>query len=581
VKYTEILERNRALASQMQGKEYRAALISNVMVRQLVDVLEYTLRSRGVAARVETGEYDQIVSESRTYRDRDLCVVIWELGNLVDGFHYRAPVLPAEQLEAILSKTENEMLFVFENLRDTALVVMQRFSALAFTHADTRVATMDAAARRLNEFADRHAPANFVFLDPDKIIAELSIQKSFDYRYFLSSKVLHTIDFWKECSERVAPSVLSVLGKSKKALIFDCDNTLWRGIVGEDGVSGIEMTRDTPAGAAYAEVQHIARELASRGVILGICSKNNPADVDEVLRSHPGMVIADEIVIRRVNWDDKVTNLRSIASSLNIGLDSLVFVDDSDFEAGLIREQLPEVTVVPVPKRIDEYPAVMRATARLFATGSTTAEDAERTKMYVQQVERDRDRASFADLEEYLRSLGLALTVHINDLDLAPRVAQLTQKTNQFNLTTRRYTENEIRRMMERPDFEVFAFDVRDKYGEYGVTGVCIARVDSSAHSAELDTLLMSCRVLGRNLERVFFDSIVARLREAGVTAVEASFIPTAKNPQVADLYDKLGFELLETKDGVRRYRRQVNAFQPSGIDYISVETTWTTASNE
>lgn len=569
LKYADILAQNRVLGEELQGKEYRAAILSNITTRQLVEVLEYTLRSQGVRATVQSGEYDQIVSDSASFRNADLCVVIWELANLIEGFQYKAGTMDEHQYEELLAKSEREILLVFEHLRDTPLVVLNLLSAVAFTHGDLTTRRFAMAARRLNEIVEKHAPSNVVLVDVDKILAELSVSRSIDYRYYLSSKALYTVEFWKAYAGRIAPNVLSILGKTKKALIFDCDNTLWHGIVGEDGIAGIEMTPQTATGAAFAEVQHVAKELAKGGVIVGLCSKNNPADVDEVLRSHPGMVIASDLVIRKVNWQDKVTNLREIARELNIGLDSLVFVDDSAFELGLIRGQLPEVTVVQVPERIHEYPGTIRAAARLFHSVITSAEDAMRPRSYAAQADRERDRETFKNIDDYLRSLGLEVTVRINDPQLIPRAAQLTQKTNQFNLTTKRYTESELRRLIEAGDHDLLTFDVRDRYGEYGVTAVCLARIDNLNRSAELDTLLMSCRILGRNLELACSDAIVARLRDRGVESVAASYRPTAKNSQVEGLYERLGFDLMDTMNGEKRYRLGLATYEPFQIDYI------------
>jgi FkbH-like protein len=392
----------------------------------------------------------------------------------------------------------------------------------------------------LNTYLQTQKPTSVQLFDLGRIFEAAGIPQLLNKRDYYSSKVLYTTLFFKYYSHLLLPFFRSVKGKSRKALIFDCDNTLWKGILGEDGISGISMTSLSKEGIPFAEVQSLAKSLAASGVIIGLCSKNNPEDVDQVIASHPDMVLKEEdIVIKKVNWNDKVSNLRSIATDLNIGIDSLVFVDDSDFEINLIRSELPEVKTFQVPKEIHKYPDLIREISNLFFQVSQTKEDLQKTKNYKEQILRNQELEAHGNIEDYLKSLQLELDIYLNSEDLIPRLAQMTQKTNQFNLTTKRLSEQDIANLIAT-GAKVYAFGVKDKFGDSGITGMAIIIQDGNR--ADFHSLLLSCRVLGRNLEFAFIYSLIRDMKEQGMEWVDGHFIRTPKNAQVENLYETLGF---------------------------------------
>ena len=357
---------------------------------------------------------------------------------------------------------------------------------------------------------------------------------------------------------------------SKKAIIFDCDNTLWNGIVGEDQADGLFMTSSTVKGVVFEEVQWIANELARKGIIIGLNSKNNPDDVEEILKLPIMSIGNNEISIKKINWNDKVSNLKQIASELNIGLDSIVFVDDSDFEINLVKKYLPQVETIQVPIEKYLYPSEFRKKIGLFFNFNITSEDLNRGKMYAQESERKDKLSTYENIEEYISSLGLEIKIFIDDIRHVARVAQLTQKTNQFNLTTKRYTETEVTQFMKDENFKVFAFEVKDKYGDFGLTGQ--AFIEIRGKEAIIDTFLMSCRVLGRNIEFKFIEEVLYNLRKNGITRVKASYLPTLKNEQVKELFEKMGFTLVEIKDSIKEYKLELVEHKPKLFEYIKVK---------
>lgn len=571
LKYSEILRENSALGRSMGDERYKIALLANVTISQIKEILEYTLRREGVPAIVTIGDYDNIVQDSLKYTQSELVVLFWDPYNITGDLQYRIDLLTDSQVNDIFDKTCAELGLVFKNLQETSLVLMNTFTALPFSSTDISQGKLEELSRKLNEHLREHTPRNVRLVDLEKVIATVGVQKSFDLRYWYSSKAPYTIDFFKAYSQVVKPLVLSSRGKAKKALIFDCDNTLWKGVLGEEGASGIQMSRATNEGSLFADVQSIALSLSSQGVLIGLCSKNNPQDVDEVLRSHPDMQLRSEhLAVKRVNWSDKASNLREIARELNIGLDSLVFVDDSAFEVNLVRGQLPEVTVLQVPEALHLYPSMLRANCGLFYKLSSTVEDAKKTEMYKDQAKREASKIEFGDVESYLASLGTKLTIHEDDVSIVPRMAQLSQKTNQFNLTTIRYTEGDIGAFVSGPLAKVFAFSVRDRFGDSGITGLCIVK-DLGAKEAVIDTFLMSCRVLGRNVEYAFLNWLIGRLDRQGVHRVYARYTETAKNAQVKEFFDRCSFSLTASTEKSRDYALNVGDYKSKQVEYVEI----------
>ena len=448
------------------------------------------------------------------------------------------------------------------------MVIFNSFSSAPFTNENLEPNSFERVCSDLNSFITQNAPVNTIVADVNKIYNKLGIEKSVDFRYWYSSKSLYSIEFFKAYANFVKPSFLAITGKTKKALFLDCDNTLWKGIIGEDGLMGINLSSGNKIGTIYEEVQSLIASLAEKGTIIGLVSKNNPEDVDEVFLSHSDMVLKNEhIAIKRVNWDDKPGNVSAMAKQLNIGLDSCVFIDDSDFETDYMKEQNPEVSVFKVPSKIYQYPDLIRKTNSLFFTISKTKEDLDRTNMYKSEQIRNEEKAAFDSVEDYLTSLELMMTLYTDDVNLAPRIAQMTQKTNQFNLVTKRYAESEIREFIKSDKYMVSAFGLRDKFGDAGITGLCIVEFDNE--KANIDTFLMSCRVLGRSVEKAFINEIIKACKEKNIEEVTASYVKTQKNTQVSDFYQKSAFTAAMQNESRTDYILNVKEYVLDKINYI------------
>lgn len=572
LKYTEVLRLNKNLGDSMNGNIYQVTVLSNIITNQFNEIFEFVLRTERINAKVTSGDYDNIVQDSIKFNKSDVVLVFWELANLIDGLQYKANLMDGTTTDALILKVSSEIDFVINNLKSTSLVIFNKFSSLIFNHENIRENNFDKICHVLNTLLESKASPNVLIINTDKILAKLSIAKSTDFRYYYSSKALYTVDFYKSYALHIAPIIKSVMGKAKKAIIFDCDNTLWKGILGEDGPDKIEMSGKTKSGVVFEEVQNLAVELSEKGILVGLCSKNNPQDVEKIIVDHSDITLRlSNITIQKVNWEDKATNLKAIAQELNIGLDSLVFVDDSEFETEYIKDNLRQITVLRVPENLYEYPQLIRSNLSVFFNISVSKEDLEKTEMYKKQAERAQEQATHQDVESYLRSLQLEIKIYIDTKVLVPRISQLTQKTNQFNLTTKRYTEVDIDKLISEKDSHVLAFDVKDKYGESGVTGICIIQIDMENKLANIDSLLMSCRIIGRNIELAFIDSVVKYLNGFGIETITAKFIKSYKNEQVSDFYDKLGFECILKSDENKEYVLKLNNYNNKNIDYIKV----------
>jgi FkbH-like protein len=392
-----------------------------------------------------------------------------------------------------------------------------------------------------------------------------------DGRLWVSSQAPFRHTFLNEYAKDIAYSVRVLKGRARKCLVLDCDNTIWGGVIGEDGMEGIELDDRSVPGVYFHEFQKAAVSLGEQGVMLAICSKNNEEDVWKVLDGHPHCALSkSHLVGWRINWENKAANLASLAAELNIGLDSFVFVDDSPYERALIGDMLPDVLVLPVPEDLSGYAGILAAD-RLFDTTARSEEDRKRTAMYQEEARRKEQLGQFDDLTDYLASLETVMHVFAVDADSMTRVTQLTQKTNQFNLTTRRYSIADIEGFAAGADSAVFAMSVADRHGEMGLTGVLIA--SREGNSATIDTLLLSCRVLGRQLEFAFVDQCLQRLSaEWGDVTWHADYLPTKKNIQVADFWDKLGFSAISGADGSKHYTLESAPTIPDYSRIISIE---------
>ena len=456
-----------------------------------------------------------------------------------------------QKLAYVLSQIGDKLIYVF-TIDASGIQNVETANTEIYTAIDEFNAAVYAAAEK----------PNVKIVCISEFLRQYSEKELFDYRYYLTAQIPYNPqlirpfqNWWKRRMEEIDQ-------QRKKCLILDLDNTLWGGVLGEEGVDGILLSGSYP-GKAFHLWQEGLKELQKSGVMLAICSKNNISDVEEIWSKRDDMLLQkNDFVAMRINWQDKATNIREIAEELNIGLDSMVFLDDNPTERELIKQQLPDVMVPDFPNQPYELLGLYRELVNnYYGAYRTTQEDRVKTTQYIANAQRRQQQASFTNMEEYLLSLEMKLRIEKVSPATLQRVAQLTQKTNQFNLTTRRYTEFEIQKMIDN-GADIWTLNVSDKFGEYGLTGVIIIT------DRKIDTFLMSCRVLGKGIETAFIKKVLSKY----TGDIRAEYIPTLKNTQVAELYNKLGFEMEQETCEFKKYIAHLSQLDMSIKSYFEIE---------
>jgi FkbH-like protein len=413
-------------------------------------------------------------------------------------------------------------------------------------------------------------------LDYDALTARYGSEHWHEERKWLTARLPiaagHLIHMAREWVRFLVP----LSGRTAKVLVVDLDNTLWGGVIGEDGMAGIKVSPEYP-GAAFQALQRALLDLSRKGILLAICSKNNLDDAMEALEKHPGMLLrAKHFAAMRINWNDKAQNLREIAHELNVGIDALAFLDDNPVECEQIRSALPEIKVIDLSlydlsKNPMAYASAVRDCA-VFERLTLSAEDKQRTTMYIEQKQRESVEQNFQSKEDFFRYLEQEAELEpVTELTLA-RVAQLTQKTNQFNLTTRRYTEPQILEMAKNPQWHISSVKVRDRFGDHGLVGVAITR--DHEDECEIDTFLLSCRVIGRTVETALLAHLAESAEQRGRKRLIGWFLPTKKNAPARDFYEQHGFERQEVNDTGSLWKLDLKRSTLRSPEWIKVKVT-------
>ena len=386
---------------------------------------------------------------------------------------------------------------------------------------------------------------------------------------YTSTEMVLSIDALPYVASRVMDIVCAIKGQLKKCLILDLDNTVWGGIIGDDGLEGIQLGHGLGIGKAFTEFQMWLKKLKQRGIIICVASKNNEEIAKEPFEKHPDMILKlDDIAVFQANWETKVDNIRTIQSILNIGFDSMVFLDDNPFERNMVRENIPSITVPELPKDPCDYLEYLYS-LNLFETASYSNADKDRTKQYQLEAKRVSLSKTFNNEADFLKSLNMVSTVSGFTKFNTPRVAQLSQRSNQFNLRTIRYTEADIAAMAKNPDIIDLSFTLEDKFGDNGLIAVIIMKKQDS-ETLFIDTWFMSCRVLKRGMEDFTLNTIVEKAKSAGYKKIIGEYLPTLKNKMVENHYTQLGFNKIKGAY-TAQFEVNVDSFQPREC-YIDIK---------
>jgi len=566
------------------------AVLRSSTLEPLVPYFVYQAARAGFQARLWLSGYADWQTVAATAdsmlwsQKRDLIVVALDLVALAPGLAHGFGGMDTDRVTAIVTRAASDMETLVSTLREqsNASVLVQNFPLTPYPAMglyDTQSSFgQNEAIWRLNE-ALRAMTARL----PGVYLFNACLWNARWGNDLMTDPRLELTSGMKLSRAALNPLALEYLrylkplmGIRRKCLVLDLDGTLWGGILGEDGYDGIQIGTTYP-GNAYRAFQEAGLDLYHRGVILAVCSKNNEPEARDTLERHPEMVLRPHhFASLHINWEDKATHLQHIAAELNIGLDSLVFLDDNPSERALIRQMLPEVLTLDLPESPIEYASFVRSIAE-FETLSLSDEDRQRGGMYHAQTQREKLVRTVASLEEYYTSLEMCLEMEAASAFTIPRIAQLTQKTNQFNLTTHRYTEAEIEEKISNPAWRVYAMRVLDRFGDNGLTGVALL-CDLGSARWQFDTFLLSCRVLGRTVETAFLIFLMERIQEEKGLQVEGWFKPTAKNLPAQDFYHRHGFTAMQTTSQGTRWQYDLTTGLPAMPSWFRIRMQETSA---
>lgn len=408
---------------------------------------------------------------------------------------------------------------------------------------------------------------NLFVCDLSEISAKYGRNSFFDRSVYVNTEMVLSLVALPVVASRMIDIICAIEGKFKKCLIVDLDNTLWGGIVGDDGWENIQVGHGLGIGKVYSELQQWIKKLRERGIIICVCSKNDEIKAKEPFEKNPEMVLRlDDFAVFMANWENKVVNLKTIQKILNIGFDSMVFLDDNPFERNMVRENIPGITVPELPEHAEDYLEYLYE-LNLFETASFSATDKDRTRQYQQEAQRTSLNMSFTNEDDFLASLNMISTVEGFTPYNTPRVAQLSQRSNQFNLRTVRYTETDIKNLADDGRNVCLSFTLEDKFGDNGLIGVIIMR-PLDEKTLFIDTWFMSCRVLKRGMEHFMLNTVVTEAKNAGYCSIIGEYRPTAKNAMVENFYPGLGFTKIKEVDGFM-YKLSVESYTPKECHII------------
>jgi FkbH-like protein len=543
-------------------------LISSYTSQLMKNILEEKFRKDNVDTTVAISEYniihDLISDDSLLYQSSfDIAVLLFladDIKNLEELF---------DCLKTCRAKFKGTLL--------VANFIAPTVSSLyECNQAEDRLTRFARSQAALKEFLRRELRSNTYLLDFNSMAAKMGADQFFDKRLWYAFQIPFSQKGMDAVAQLVFRAVHCLVHPRKKCIVLDCDNTLWGGIIGEDGLEGIKLGPTYP-GNCYMEFQKQLLELKKIGYILAINSKNNEPDVLAVLDQHPSQILkGTDFVAKKINWHNKVENFLELSRELNLGLDAFVFFDDNPAELQLINDHLPAITTIPVPKDNPvKIVSLIEDNYLSLDIIKIVAEDKAKTEMYLANIARDELKKSAINITDYYQSLDMKMEVRKNSKINIPRFSQMTLKTNQFNVITLRRTEAEIASLLERKGVCLYCFKLEDKFGDNGIVGYCEVEIDET--QANLLNFLMSCRVIGRNAENEFLTQILLDLKGQGITTVSANWIKSPKNAICENFFDNYGFNLIDHDQDHKTYQVYLDQIRLTPLDYFRV--LWQTTS--
>ena len=547
-------------------KRIRMALLSSFTIDPLAIYVNVKSRLAHLHPEIYVAQFNQYQQEildenSGLYAFKPDVIILAVQADVLVNENFYSEFVKLPDVEQPQTEILNRFQALLSTLtaRTDALVLVNNFMVPSFTPFGILDNKADNGFRsffhKINEkLAEVYRKSSQVYVvDLEAAAGKHGKSRCVDPKLYYRGSFLFSESFLPVVADEYMGYIEALKNLTRKCIVLDLDNVMWGGIIGEDGTEGIQLGNDSP-GNGYKDFQRALLSYHNRGVLLAVNSKNNPEDALKAIREHPHMLLREKhFAATRINWQNKVQNMTELAKEVNIGLDSMVFIDDNPREREQMKQALPQVLVVDMPSSPFLYRQTLE-NLNEFNVLALTEEDKKRGEMYHARKRREDLRETISSVEDFLNSLEMKVVIrHADDYSL-PRIARMVNKTNQFNLTTRRYTDSEVRKMKETKDeFEVYSLQVSDKFGDEGIVGVAIIRKEQKTWT--LDSFLLSCRVIGRKVETAFLARIVADAKEQGVSAIIGEYVPTQKNVPVKNFYSSHGFEELTQKGNLRRWR--------------------------
>ena len=551
------LNKAKMIGPNSSEKKIKIAILGSFTLNGLVEVLQVKCAELNTKFVSYVGEYNQynqeiLNSKSHLYQfNPDITFLLVDTRTILGDTYYFPYDISVLDRKKIVEEKFLELKHLITSFKQTSKskLIIANFSIPVYSsygiYENKTEFNLKKMIMELNaKLEDMVQKENSIFLyDFDGFMRKFGEAHVFNYRQYFFGDVKVGIDYLPYLGYELMGYVKAVLGLSKKCIVVDLDNTLWGGVIGEDGFNGIKLGPYTQ-GRPFLELQKILLALNKRGIILAINSKNNYDDAIHVIREHPYMLIKeDNFASIRINWEDKISNIQEIANELNIGLDSIVYLDDDPINREFMKTSLSQILTVDLPRDPSEY-SLCVTNLNDFNLLQITEDDIKRSKMYNEEQQRKELQKNIPNLENFLQKMNIKVLIKNGDDFAIPRISQLTLKTNQFNLTTKRYQEEEIKNMVNDKNFLVKYAQVSDKFGDNGITGICIVKKNDKEWI--IDSFLLSCRIMGRGVEEGILGHILEQAKKEGVSKVVGQYIPTNKNKPCEDFYQKCGFE----KDG-------------------------------
>lgn len=548
----------------------KVALLGDTATQLLVTAIKGESVDRGININLYEGEYSQVERQlmdptSDLYQYDAEIIVIFQSTHKLGEYHSS---LTVEQQEGLA----DDRLSFIASLCDNPSFVNKKI--IYFNYPEIEDTVFGSYANKVgSSFSYQVRKLNYELMNlsrqyPNLFICDIAgLQNIFGRRFmfapnvYMTTEMVLSVNALPYVASRVVDIIAAIKGQFKKCLILDLDNTVWGGVIGDDGIEGIELGHGIGIGKAFTEFQMWVKKLKQRGIIICVASKNNEETAKEPFEKHPDMVLKlDDIAVFQANWETKVDNIRTIQSILNIGFDSMVFLDDNPFERNIVRENIPGITVPELPDDPAMYLEYLYS-LNLFETASYSNADKDRTKQYQVEAKRISLSKTFTNEADFLKSLNMVSTVSGFTKFNTPRIAQLSQRSNQFNLRTIRYTEADIEAMANDPDVIDLSFTLEDKFGDNGLIAVVIMK-KQDAETLFVDTWFMSCRVLKRGMENFTLNTMVEYAKIQGFKKIIGEYLPTSKNKMVEQHYPNLGFASVDSGEG-SQYVLDLDSYSP------------------